>query len=131
MDLKSRSKVKTEFSMSSMTDLIFLLLIFFIITSTMVNPNAIKLLLPKGDAQVKAPDPIEVAIDADLKVYVSGKETSYERLQSDLEKELSGKDREQVSLALSPDRSVPVEYVVRVMSTANSMKLRMIIRTEK
>ncbi len=117
--------------MSSMTDLVFLLLIFFIITSTMINPNAIKLLLPSGKIQTKAPDPIEVAIDKELNVYVNGKISSYERLPIDLEEVLKGKDRENVTLALSPDRSVPVEYPVRVMAVANDMKLRMIIRTQK
>ncbi len=115
--------------MSSMTDLIFLLLIFFIITSTMVNPNAIKLLLPKGEVQTKVPDPIEVAIDEEIRLYVNKQQTSFDRLQSDLERVLNGKDREQVSLALSADRSVPVEHIVKVMKVANDLKLRMVLRT--
>ena len=129
MNLRTRSKVKSEFSMSSMTDLIFLLLIFFIITSTMVNPNAIKLLLPKGNVQTPAPKPIEISIDANTKVYVMNEEVSYEGLPLAMQNALKGKDPEEVTLALSADKSVPLEYVVKVMTVAQQMKLRMVIRT--
>jgi len=117
--------------MSSMTDLIFLLLIFFIITSTMVNPNAIKVLLPTGKTQTNAPSPIEVAIDAETRLYVMNKEVSYEGLEQALMAETNGKNPEEMSLALSADKSVPLEYVTQVMATAQRMKLRMIIRTGK
>lgn len=129
MNLRTRSKVKSEFSMSSMTDLIFLLLIFFIITSTMVNPNAIKLLLPKGNVQTPAPKPIEISIDANTKVYVMNEEVSYEGLPLAMQQALTGKNPEEVTLALSADKSVPLEYVVKVMTVAQQMKLRMVIRT--
>lgn len=129
MNLKPRSKVRTDFSMSSMTDLIFLLLIFFIITSTMVNPNAIKVLLPQGKVQTNAPNPIEVAIDASTKLYVMNKEVSYEGLEQALLKELNGQKPEEASIALSADKSVPLEFVTQVMATAQRMKMRMIIRT--
>ncbi|MDX5321808.1 MAG: biopolymer transporter ExbD [Bacteroidota bacterium] len=112
-----------------MTDLIFLLLIFFIITSTMVNPNAIKLLLPKGNVQTSAPKPIEISIDADTRVYVMNKEVSYEGLPSAMQEALTGKNPDEVTLALSADKSVPLEFVVKVMTVAQQMKLRMVIRT--
>ncbi len=131
MNLKSRSKVTTEFSMSSMTDLIFLLLIFFIITSTMVNPNAIKLLLPKGETQTTITKPVEVSISEDLRVYVENKETSYDNLPAALTKEVNARyaNNQEVTLSLSADKSVPVEYLVKVMTVAQNMKLKMIIRT--
>jgi len=117
--------------MSSMTDLIFLLLIFFIITSTMVNPNAIKVLLPTGVVQTTSTSPIEVAIDAETRLYVMNKEISYEGLEQALLAETKGKNPEEMSLALSADKSVPLEFVTQVMATAQRMKLRMIIRTGK
>ncbi|MBI1220991.1 MAG: biopolymer transporter ExbD [Bacteroidetes bacterium] len=129
MNLSTRSKVKTEFSMSSMTDLIFLLLIFFIITSTMVNPNAIKLLLPKGTIQTPAPKPISVAIDAETNVYVNNNKVTYESLPSAMQEVLKGKNPDEVTLALSADKSVPLEYVVKVMTVAQELKLRMVIKT--
>lgn len=69
MALKRRQKISPSFSMSSMTDLIFLLLIFFMITSTMVSPNAIKVLLPQGSEQTSAKPMARVIIDKDLNYY--------------------------------------------------------------
>ena len=115
--------------MSSMTDLIFILLIFFIITSTMVNPNAIKVLLPKGDHQTTAKGTIEVYIDAETRLYIDKNEVSYEGFEQELLKVTQGQNPEELSLALSADKSVPLEYVTQVMATAQRMKLRMIIRT--
>ena len=69
MSLKRRQKISPAFSMSSMTDLIFLLLIFFMITSTMVSPNAIKVLLPQGSEQTSAKPMARVIIDKDLNYY--------------------------------------------------------------
>ena len=69
--LKRKNKIKPEFSMSSMTDIIFLLLIFFMITSTMVTPNAIKVLLPQGSTQTQASPMARVIIDKDLNYYAA------------------------------------------------------------
>ena len=62
MAIKRRTKVDPSFSMSSMTDIVFLLLIFFLVTSTLVNPNALKLLLPKSTNQVAAKATVSVSI---------------------------------------------------------------------
>jgi biopolymer transport protein ExbD len=116
-----------------MTDLIFLLLIFFIITSTMVNPNAIKLLLPKSSTQTRAPQSVEVAIDAELRYYVKNKEVSFELLPNAISQELNNiklkGDREESAIALSADKSVPVEHLVKVMNVARDLKLKVILRT--
>ena len=69
MSLKRRQKISPTFSMSSLTDLIFLLLIFFMITSTMVSPNAIKVLLPQGSEQTSAKPMVRIIIDKDLNYY--------------------------------------------------------------
>ena len=71
MALKRRSKVETAFSMSSMTDIIFLLLIFFMVTSTVVFPNAVKVLLPQSKKQTSASPLTRVTIDKELNYYVA------------------------------------------------------------
>ena len=71
MALKRRSKISPNFSMASMTDVIFLLLIFFMITSTVVSPNAIKVLLPQGKQQTSAKPLSRVIIDKDLNYYIA------------------------------------------------------------
>jgi biopolymer transport protein ExbD len=71
MALKRRAKISPNFSMASMTDVIFLLLIFFMITSTVVSPNAIKVLLPQGKQQTSAKPLTRVIIDKDLNFYAA------------------------------------------------------------
>ena len=71
MSLKRRTKATPTFNMASMTDIIFLLLIFFMITSTMVAPNAIKVLLPQGGKQAMSRAVSRVVIDKELNLYVA------------------------------------------------------------
>ena len=68
---KRRIKVTPTFKMKTMTDIIFLLLIFFMITSTMVSPNAIKVLLPQGKKQTTIKDTARVVIDKQLNIYAA------------------------------------------------------------
>jgi len=71
MALRQRNKIETAFSMASMTDIVFLLLLFFMLTSTLVAPNALKLLLPESNNQTSAKPVTTVSITADLKYYVN------------------------------------------------------------
>ena len=71
MAIKSRSKINPSFSMSSMTDIVFLLLIFFMVTSTLIAPNALKLLLPESNNQTSAKPITTISISTDLKYYLN------------------------------------------------------------
>ena len=82
MNLRSRNKVDASFNMSSLSDIIFLLLIFFMLTSTLVTPNAIKLLLPKSETQTRSPQTVNVSITHDKRYYVDGAEIAYGDLKS-------------------------------------------------
>ena len=82
MAIGSRNKVSVSFSMSSMTDIVFLLLIFFIIVSTMVSPNALKVLLPKSAAKTTSPQTVSVSISPDIQYYINGNLISTESLES-------------------------------------------------
>ena len=70
MALKTRNKVNANFSMSSMTDIVFLLLIFFMVTSTLITPNALKLLLPKSSNQTASNPITSVSIDKNYNYYI-------------------------------------------------------------
>lgn len=70
MNLRGRNKVTPEFNMSSMTDIVFLLLIFFMLTSTMVTTNALDLVLPKAKGKTDSNKSISISIDKDLKFYL-------------------------------------------------------------
>lgn len=124
-----RSKVKAEFSMASLTDIIFLLLIFFMITSTLVNPNSLKLLLPKGGKPQVVKQSVIVGITADLKFSVDNTEVPFEQVEG-LMKQAVARAGDNPGIVLSADKSVPLEYVVDVMEIANRNSLTMVIATE-
>ena len=99
----------------------------------MVSPNAIKLLLPKSDIQERGKKSVQVAIDKEQRFYVDNKEVAFELLPSAItnalnEVDLRG-DQEDPAIALSADKSVPVEKVVDVMNVARDLKLRVILMT--
>ena len=134
MAFKRTTKVNSEMSMSSMTDLVFLLLIFFLITSTLVNPNALKLLLPKNTGQVSAKATVSVSIkdwhENDLYTYhINGNETPVPFTQ--VEDELVGllQSEEDPTFSIYADESVPVKEVVAVMNIAKRNHYKVILAT--
>ena len=128
MSLKSRNKVSAEFSMSSMTDIVFLLLIFFMVTSTLIAPNALKLLLPESNSQAPSKPQVTVSITKDFQYFIG--ETKVSSL-SDLEYKLRVKlaKEEKPTLSLHVDKSVPMGEVVKVMNIAKDNKFRVILAT--
>ena len=118
MGLKKKTKVSTQFNMSSLTDIIFLLLIFFMLTSSMVVPNALNLKLPgkkKSSTELKAP-PANVTIKRDGSYWIAGQRVTVSRIERAV-KELGKKGRP-VSMTITPDPNVPNQYVVAVMDIA-------------
>lgn len=134
MALKRRTKVTPLFSMASMTDVIFLLLIFFMITSTVVSPNAIKVLLPQGKEQTAAKPLTRVVIDKELNIYAAfgnDKEqaVTIEQLPDFLK---SCAEREpEMYVALYADETVPYKEIVKVLNIANENKFKMVLATRK
>ncbi len=124
-----RSKVKAEFNMSSMTDIVFLLLIFFMLTSTLVSPNALKLLLPKSDSQTPVKQSVSVSITPELKYHIDGKEVPFAQLEGKIKQAVNSAG-DDPGLVLSADKSVPIENVVMVMEIANRNNLTMVIATD-
>ncbi len=131
MALKRRNKVNVTFSMASMTDIVFLLLLFFMITSTMVAPNALKLLLPQSNNQTVAKAITTVSITADLKYYINEdgelKRVAFSEIEPFLQKIV--KQNEETYLSLHADKSVPWEYVIKIMSIAKRNNIKMIAAT--
>lgn len=116
--------------MASMTDLVFLLLIFFMITSTLVSPNAIKVTLPKANSQVTTKTNLSVSVTTDLKFYVDGTETSRELLTSAIERALKTSSNEETVVSLSIDKAVAVEHLVYVMQICNNLKAKVVLATQ-
>ena len=132
MALKRRNKIQTTFSMSSMTDVIFLLLIFFMVTSTVVFPNAIKVLLPQSKKQTSATPLARVTIDKDLNYYVAfGNEREHSVSFDEITPWLQNMQLEEPDMyvALYADETVPYSEVIKILDIANREHFRMVLAT--
>ena len=127
MALGSRNKISVSFSMASMTDIVFLLLIFFMITSTLISPNALKVLLPSSTSKTTGKQSVSVTIKPDLTYYVNAKPVEADFLEQKLIELLSGE--ESPGIILHADKSVPLEYAVKIMDIANKRKYQLVIAT--
>lgn len=127
MALKTRNKVSAAFSMSSMTDIVFLLLIFFMVTSTLISPNALKLLLPKSSNQTAAKPITTVSIDKNFNFYLETTPVPFSQLEHKLQRKLAREEDPTISLHV--DKSVPMEQVVKVMNIAKDNKYKLILAT--
>jgi len=127
MALKSRSKINPTFSMSSMTDVVFLLLIFFMITSTLVHPTALKLLLPQSKNQTVAKPLTTVSITRDIKFFVEERQVSFNQIEPLLREKVGQNPETYISLHV--DENVPMKEVVRVMNIAKRNKYKLILAT--
>jgi len=132
MALKRRTKADPNFSMASMTDIIFLLLIFFMITSTIVVPNAIKITLPQAKQQTSAKPLARVTIDAQLNYYVAfgtarEQKVDYEGIDLFLMEQFD--KTPDMFVALYADESVPYKEIVKILNLANERKYKMVLVT--
>ena len=134
MAIKRTTRVDSGFSMSSMTDIVFLLLIFFLVTSTLINPNALKLLLPKSTGQVSAKATVSVSIkhwhDTDTFSYhINGDETPirFDRIEDELIDLLQ--IDEDPTFSIYADETVPIKEVVAVMNIAKRNHYKVIMAT--
>ena len=134
MAYKRQTKVLADTAMSSMTDLVFLLLIFFLITSTLVNPNALKLMLPKSTGQVSAKATVSVSIkdwqDGSYTYHINGDEqpVPFTEVEDDLVDLLQ--NEEDPTFSSYADESVPVKEVVSVMNIAKRNHYKVILATQ-
>ena len=132
MALKRRSKIALEFSMASMTDIVFLLLLFFMISSTLIAPNALKLQLPESNNQTDEKPVTTISITHDLKYYINDdgtiKGVGFNEIEPFLLNRYPG-PKEDVYISLHADKSVPWEEIVKVMNIARKNKFKLIAAT--
>lgn len=119
MAIKSRNKVEPTFNSSSMSDLVFLLLIFFMLTSTLVAPNAIKLMLPSSNSKTMAKQTVTVYINDQYQYFVNETPADDQQLAGLINANI-GEDN-QATVVLRSDKSVPVQYVVNVIDAVNEI----------
>jgi biopolymer transport protein ExbD len=120
MAIKIRNKSRVDFSMASMSDLVFLLLIFFMLSSTLIAPNAVKLLLPGSNSKTMAkPASVTVYIDQNLAFYVDGNAVDDLSLKEQLASALQ--NQSEASVVLRADKTVDVQYIVVVIDAVNQI----------
>ena len=122
---KTRNKVSTEFNMSSMTDIVFLLLIFFMLTSTMVNTNALDLVLPKAKGKTDSNKSTAINVTNDLKFYIDKSEVSKDDLEKKLMSIMAEKNENDRKIIIRAEENVPYKDVVFIMDIGNRNKLKM------
>ena len=134
MALRRTTKADPNIAMSSMTDIVFLLLIFFLVTSTLVNPNALKLLLPKSTGQVSAKATVSVSIkdwgDDTYSYHINGNQqpVNLEEVEDELVELLQSE--EDPTFSIYSDESVPIKDIVQVMNIAKRNHYKVILATQ-
>ncbi|CAM1333955.1 ExbD/TolR family protein [Tenacibaculum aestuariivivum] len=125
MNLKGRNKVDPSFNMSSMTDIVFLLLIFFMLTSTLVTVSAIDVLLPKAGGKTENSAAVAVTITENSSFYIDKTKVSNANLEKTILAKV-GIDKKK-TLVIRGDQNVPYKNVMQVIDIANRNKLKMIL----
>jgi biopolymer transport protein ExbD len=134
MAIKSRHKVDPSFSMASMADMVFLLLVFFLTTSTLINPNALKLLLPKSTNQITAKYGVTVSIKHysetnTFTYHINGNKQAIPFADVEAAVQYALKDAEDPTISLSVDHTVPTGLVVDMMNIAKRNHYKIILAT--
>ncbi len=125
MNIRGRNKVNPNFNMSSMTDIVFLLLIFFMLTSTLVTVSAIDVLLPKAGGKTENKTSVAVTITDKSKFYIDKSEVSEKDLELEILNQV-GSDKKK-TVVIRGDQNVAYKNVMKVIDIANRNKLKMIL----
>ena len=127
MFLKSENKINPNFSMSSMTDIIFLLLIFFMLTASFITPSGLPINLPSSKSSNIVIQKISVSITEELEYFVNDEKVEIQNLEMILKNELQGKEG---LIVLHCDKNVPVEKLVEVAGIATLLEAKVSIATK-
>lgn len=125
MNFRGRNKVSAEFNMSSMTDIVFLLLIFFLLTSPAITPNALDLVLPKAQGKTTNVQQVSVSISKDLNFYINEERIAKNQITGRLNQMLEGSD--EPTVLLRTEEGVPIEEAVYVMDIANKNNYKIVL----
>jgi len=125
MNLRGRNKVSPEFSMSSMTDIVFLLLVFFLLTSPAITPDALDLILPKAKGKTSNKQNISISITKDLDYYLNKERITENQLEALIQRELAGV--EEPTIILRAEEGVPIEKAVKIMDIANRNRFKIVL----
>ncbi len=129
MNLRRRHKIAPEVSTASMNDIMFFLMLFFLIASSVVNPNVIKLLLPKASSgQSVSKKTISVSITKDLQYYVEKQLVPSSQIEQVLRNYIQNTD--ELTVILYVDQTVQIQDIVDVMDVSNKLKVKLVLATD-
>src|ERR1700749_4259476 len=130
MNLRRRHKEDAEVHTGPLNDILFILLLFFLIVSTLANPNVIKLTQPKSKSDTKAKQTVVVSIDANKQFYIGTTRVTVDELKAKLQPFLA-KEADQPSVVINADKTVPIDDVVAVMRVARDLGARTVLADDK
>ncbi len=125
MNLRGRNKIDPNFSMSSMTDIVFLLFVFFLLTSPVITPDALDLILPKAKGKTSNQQNLSVSITKDLDYYVNKERIAESAVENIIKTQLRGV--ENPTIILRAEEGVPIESAVKIMDIANRNKYKIVL----
>jgi biopolymer transport protein ExbD len=130
MNLRKRNRgASAEVHTSAMNDIMFFLLLFFLIASTMTNPNVVKLMLPKSDSgQAVSKKTITVSITKELEYYIEKQPVPLERLEASLQ--AYKQQAQELTIVLYVDKTVAIQDVVQIMDIANRLNIKLVLATD-
>ncbi len=129
MNLRSKDKFRAEVSTSSLSDIMFFLMLFFLITSTLISPSVIKLTLPNSKYhQTVRKTEVSISITRDLKFFVNNQQVNFDNLEKSLSSQV--KDIANTTVVIRCDNTVPVQQLVNVLQIGNKLKIKMILATK-
>lgn len=133
MGIKRRVRVKPEFSLAAMIDIIFLLLMFFMLTSKFVTPNALNLQLPSSSSKTMASPDLAVSVNVKGDYFLDGTRIRKESLEASIASKIraSGQAPNATTITVVAEKTVPLDYVVFILDIANRLKVKTILATDE
>jgi biopolymer transport protein ExbD len=131
MNLRKHLRDKPETPTSALNDILFILLLFFLIISTLANPNVIKVMTPKGQSDTKAKQTVVVSIDSTQNFFVGTRLTPVDSLQSAISAIVNKAEDAEPTVVINPDRKADAESIYAVMYAAKKLQLRTVMAVDK
>lgn len=131
MNLRKHLREKPEAQTSALNDILFILLLFFLIISTLANPNVIKVMTPRGESDTKAKQTVVVSIDSTQRFFVGTRQVAVDSLELAIHQAVEKSQDTEPTVVINPDRQANAESIYAVMYAAKTLKLRTVMAVDK
>ena len=130
MNLRKHLREKPETHTSALNDILFILLLFFLIISTLANPNVVKVMTPKGESDTKAKQTVVVSIDSTQRFFVGTTQVMVDSLQSAIAAKVAKANDAEPTVVINPDAKADAESIYAVMYAAKRLNLRTVMAVD-